>query len=1028
MCFSWIIRSLAVVAGLTFAMVSAMPEGAVRMRLIGQPEISADGKFLAFEWSGDLWICPATGGEAQRLTDHPARESHPLFTPDGKRIVFCSDRTGALQLFSMAVEGGEPIQHTFHSEGNQLECLSPDGKRAIVRGARERSGFRATRLLEVDLETPRRERRLFDATAHSASWSPDGTRLLFCRGGEVLSRKGYKGPRASRIWMHDVRDGDFELKIAEETEVRSPLWHKDGGGFYYVSSKSGTPNLWSLRNDGGEPVQLTAFDDDGIVHPRVSVDRSVFVMRRGFDIYHFEPESGKEPMQLEIWTREELPDHSAVEQRSRGAVHADFTPDLEQVVFNSLGEIWWLKNRRSEAIRLTETSAVESEVRFSPNAEWLYFLRDDGLRANYFRARLDNGKLVDEQQVTRGPRTKSRFAMSPDGGRFAWVEGTGDVFTANPVGGDVERVFESWNRPTFDWSPCGRWIVLGAIDAQSNRDIWVVKADGSGKPVNLTRLPAFEGSPKWSPDGRWIVFNGRRDSSGKLELWRIDLGKDGLKPDVSESRLHLLGDRAKSISTRGIEPMRVIWAADSKSILFQSKNATNKRLYSVPVTGSGMREVAAERGIPIRMTAEGDLLWRVNRTPAVRRGDGQVEFPISILVQREREEMLEIGFRRAWRMIGERFYDPEMNGKDWREIRKRYEPMAVQARDSRQFDRVMSQMLGELNASHLAFVHKVWPMEEIRLRTNDATAHPGLVFSDDEKKGPLVIQRVIAGSPISKLEHAPQAGEVVVRIAGNKVSNETPLHEFFNGAANSSLPLVLRGTDGKDRTLELRCMSYDVARLLDRKAHEEACREKANHGSRIAYLPFAKMNLEAFLDLEIAIYRAYGESDGMILDLRNNGGGRVADHLLAVFCQPMHSFTIPRDGPRGYPHDRRIRVAWDKPLVVLCNENTYSNAEIFCHAIKQTKRGPLVGMTTAGGVISAVSENIADVGRLQVPFRGWYHAQSGFDMDMNGAVPDHLVPMTPSDEISGNDPQMEKALEIIRKEIASQPPLVDPVK
>jgi C-terminal processing protease CtpA/Prc len=709
-------------------------------------------------------------------------------------------------------------------------------------------------------------------------------------------------------------------------------------------------------------------------------------------------------------------------------MHADFTPDLEQVVFNTLGEIWWLRNRRSDAVRLTETAAAESDVMFSPDGEWLYFLRDDGLRANYLRARLKDGALADEREVTRGPRSKSRMAISPDGGRIAWVEGTGDVFTANPEGGNVKRVFECWNPPTFDWSPCGGWLVLGAIDEQSNRDIWIVRADGGGKPVNLTRNPAFEGSPRWSPDGRWIVFNGRRDPSGKLELWRIGLGRDGIEPDVPEARLHQLGDLAKPISTRGIEPTRVIWAADSKSILFQSANETNRRLYRVPVTGSGMSEVTAQRGIPIRMTADGALLWRVDRVPAVRRGAEQEEFPISVLLERKREDLLKIGFRKAWRMIGERFYDPETNGRDWLEIRKRYEPLAVNSRDSRQFDRVMSQMLGELNASHLAFVRKGWPKEDTRLRTNDVTAHPGLVFDDSNTQGPLVIARVVEGSPVSKLERSPQAGETVVRIAGKKVDNRSPLHEFFNGAESSPLPLVVRGSDGRERTMELRCVSYDLVRLLDRKALEESCRSRANHGSRIAYLPFAKMDWQAFLDLEIEIYRAYGRADGLILDLRNNSGGRVADHLLAVFCQPVHSFTIPRDGPRGYPHDRRIRVAWDKPLVVLCNENTYSNAEIFCHAIKQTRRGPLVGVATAGGVISAVSETIADVGRLQVPFRGWYHARSGLDMDLNGAVPDHHVPMTPADEISGQDPQMEKALEIIRKEINTRPSPVEPTK
>jgi tricorn protease len=108
-----------------------------------------------------------------------------------------------------------------------------------------------------------------------------------------------------------------------------------------------------------------------------------------------------------------------------------------------------------------------------------------------------------------------------------------------------------------------------------------------------------------------------------------------------------------------------------------------------------------------------------------------------------------------------------------------------------------------------------------------------------------------------------------------------------------------------------------------------------------------------------------------------------------------------------------VRVAWDKPLVVLCNENTYSNAEIFCHAIQQAKRAPLVGTETAGGVISAVSTRITGIGKLQVPFRGWFHAETGVNLDHRGAVPDHPVPVSPADEARGADLQLAKALEVM---------------
>lgn len=971
---------------------------------------------MVFEWVNDLWTAPTDGGEAKRVVQHPGRDAYPLFSPDGKRIVFSSDRSGSFQIFSVPVTGGDAMQHTHHTEGNELECLSPDGTRAIVRGIRERAGFRATRLMEIDLTEEHRERRLFDATAHSAAWSPDGTRILFCRGGEQLYRKGYRGARASQIWLYQTDRRTFECKVAGETEARSPLWLPDGKGFHFVSNKNGTANLW-LQKDGAEATPVTTFQDDGVISPALSADGSTLVFRRGLEVFRFRPGIDAGPVPLELWTRETLPDVSIETGMVTGTESADFTGDLKQVVFAASGELWWIKEPGAAAVRLTETAAAEDEVRFSPNGEWLYFLRDDGLEANYFRARFENGTLRDEMQVTRGARSKCRFKPSLDSSKIAWLEGTGDVFTADADGTNPRCVFKCWDLPTYDWSPDGRWLAVAAEDRDSNRDIWLAAADGGRGPINLTRHPGFEGSPKWSPDGRWLVFSARRDESGKSFLWRIDFGNGRPASDLSEEAAHQIGDKAEMISTEGIEPIRAIWAADSKSILFQSRTASSENLHAVGIDGHGMRTLTKRRGVPVRMMPDGTLVWRVDRTPEILKNGEVVRFPISLNVTRPRDAVLTLGFRRIWRTLGERFYDAGMSGHDWPAMRLKYESAAAGARDSQQFDRVISQLLGELNASHLTFLRRPWPEEIRKSPREDATAHPGWVFRDDGPlDAPLRIARVIPGSPVAILAEPPQSGDVIVRIAGEDVSNGTPLHRFFNGAENRPLPVVLRGEDGHERVIELRCISHQKARLLDRKDREAITRARVTAGNpKTAYLAVPNMDRQTLEKLALEIHRASLEAEGMILDLRNNDGGREADRMLGWFCQPEHSITIPRGGPAGYPLDRRPSPAWHKPLVVLCNQNTFSNAEIFCHAVKRIHCAPLVGTATAGGVISAVEAIIPDVGELQVPFRGWFHAGTGENLDLHGAKPDHPVDLTPADEDAGLDPQLGKALEVLRE-------------
>jgi C-terminal processing protease CtpA/Prc len=473
--------------------------------------------------------------------------------------------------------------------------------------------------------------------------------------------------------------------------------------------------------------------------------------------------------------------------------------------------------------------------------------------------------------------------------------------------------------------------------------------------------------------------------------------------------------KLRRISTKGIEPRRVVWTPDSKSLWFQSSHSSSKRLISVSIDGGPILTIAPLRGVPVRMMADGRLLWRVGRTPEILKDGERIRFPIEATVERPREEVLEIGFRRIWRILGERYYDPAMNGRDWEALRRRYEPLAIRATDSRQFDRVISLLRGELNASHLSFHQEAWPEEKRKLPEAEKTAHPGIVFEDrsSDPAAPLVIKRVVVGSPVAMLEDAPRAGETLLRIAGEPVFNGSLPASYFNGAENRPLPIAVRSHDGSERVLELRCISYDKARGLDQDASDAGARHRvAKARPGVVWVPVRDMNRETLENLTQTVHRE-AEAEAMILDLRGNIGGRETDRMLNLFCQPCHSYTVPRGGPRGYPLERRTAPSWEKPLVVLCDQDTFSNGEIFCHAIRHLKRGPLVGTATAGGVISAIREPIPDVGMLQVPFRGWFQIRTGANFDAQGAQPDHNVALGPEEEVTGEDPPLRKALELL---------------
>src|SRR5262249_19080776 len=173
----------------------------------------------------------------------------------------------------------------------------------------------------------------------------------------------------------------------------------------------------------------------------------------------------------------------------------------------------------------------------------------------------------------------------------------------------------------------------------------------------------------------------------------------------------------------------------------------------------------------------------------------------------------------------------------------------------------------------------------------------------------------------------------------------------------------------------------------------------------------------SFYKFEQELYSAGAGKDGLIIDVRENGGGSTADHLLTALTQPAHAITVSRGGGPGYPQDRKGYATWNKPIAGLWNQNSFSNAEIFSHAIKTLKRGQLVGVPTAGGVISTGATTIMDVGTLRLPARGWFVIDTGEDMELNGAVPDHVVWPEPLQLTQGKDVQIDKAVLVLLADV-----------
>ncbi|MEM6674080.1 MAG: hypothetical protein AAF726_14640, partial [Planctomycetota bacterium] len=514
------------------------------IRLPRDPAISPDGKRIAFAWQGDVWTADVGGGEATRLTIHPATDGSPHFAPDGEHVYFTSNRSGRTQIHVVPAAGGAARQITFDSNGKSLHDITSDGKHLLVsqstdRGWHYSEGGRVF-LVDVEGETPKR--MLFDAGVRDAAISPDGTKVLFCRGRSNWNRKGYVGPQAMQLWLADLSTEPVTLTRLDEDRENfqnvasmEPMWADDGKSYYFMSDPDGTFDVYhrALGEDEARRVTNVGADDgsdDGVAFPSLSDDGDTLLFRRRFDLVACDAKSGK-CEDIELFATGDGVASPIERSRVERAQRVAFTADGKQMAFVADRDVWVMDRILKEPVRVTETEHDETSLVFSGDGSRLYFISDAGGEADIYEVTHEQEDgiwwIAEEftiRQVTDDAAVESGLDRSPNGSHIAYVKGT-DLFVMDDDGSDHRRVAEMWSSPGFDWSPDGKWITFETQDDDYNSDVHIVPLDGTREPFNLSRHPDRDGSPVWSGDGKRIAWVGRRDGD-EADIWWVELTKE----------------------------------------------------------------------------------------------------------------------------------------------------------------------------------------------------------------------------------------------------------------------------------------------------------------------------------------------------------------------------------------------------------------------------------------------------------------------------------------------------------------------
>jgi tricorn protease len=1043
------------ILGLIFLAGSMMAGDSNIIEFGRYPAPSPDGSALVFSYQGDLWRVAIAGGRASRLTVHEAVESLPVWSPDGQEIAFSSDRYGNDDIYVIPAEGGRPERMTYFSAADRMCDWMPDGSTMVFASRRDFYYHRVPVLYTVGRGggTPV---KLAPFYANEGKISPDGSWLVFSRGRFDWYRKRYRGSSNLELWLYDLKGGQFRRLTTHLGNDMFPLWSADSRTIYYVTDRDGIFNIWSMDLQGNRQQQLTRHKDDGVRFPAISRSGQVIAYEWGREIWVMNPADG-ESHRLEISapTDEKA---NMVEWKTFGdkASEMALSADDKQIAFVVRGEVFVMKNseKAGKAARLSSTPARERDIAWSPDGESLVVVSDRSGSRDLFMVksadpqekRLARSLQLQTVQLSQSEEEEYDPQFSPDGQKLAYIEGLGDLLIMDLKTRKTRCILKGWDVPEFSWSPDSKWIAYSRNDKEFNTDIWIIPTAG-GEPINISRHPDDDEHPTWSADGRILAFTSHRKGNS-ADIWMVFLRREDeektredfaeeeerekkKKSDSKDKRQEKepvevridfedIHKRLRQVTALEGSEDSVSISPDSKIFVFTANIKGENDLWSIRWDGTQLKQITRGGQNPrsLRWGRDGKKLYYLSRgkiQSISREGkDGKpLPFQAAMKIDHRAERLQK--FDEGWRTLYHEFYDPQFHGIDWKAMKRKYRKLAAEQTTSRGFNDVVRLMLGELNASHLG-------ISGPRQGPNVSTGMLGLRF-DESYKGPgLKVQSVLAKGPCDKETARVYPGEILVRIDGRDIGPKTNIHTLLNHKAGDRVLITVIGRDKKERNLVVRPIDRRQFVGLEYHRWVEAKRQKVKEwsGGRLGYVHIQGMSMPSFEQFEMELYSEAHGKEGLIIDVRNNGGGWTTDYLLAILSPRPHAYTIPRDGEKAYPLAERLPFyAWSKPIVAMCNEWSFSNAEIFPHAVKTLGRGKVVGAPTGGLVISTGGIRLIDGANFRVPFRGWYTLSNGLNQENNGCIPDVVIWEHPADAATENDRQLKAAVETLLQDIAA---------
>lgn len=1006
------------------------------------PRYSPDGKWIAFTGNRggvqDVYVMPAAGGNARRLTTLPAAppsngvrrtSSEGLvvaWTPDSTRIVFLTRRstwTGQYRPATVPVAGGAPSPLPI-----------------------DRSGY--------------------------LSYGPDGHSFALTRTfTEFKTWKRYDGGQAEDIEIYDPTTRTLKRITDWKGRDGTPMWV--GRRIYFVSDRDAhrRANLWVHDLDTGRDRQLTHFTDFDIDLPSCGGGRITF--QQGGQLWRFDLASEQVRRvdvavpEYDAQTRPRVVSVAGLVREQDTGFAADYalSPAGDTAAFSARGDIFLVPARGGAARNLTATSnADDDHPAFSPDGKFIAYTSDAGGEHQLMVRGVDGGPA---RQLTRFRSgflympvwsPDGRWIAVPDGAHRLWLVAVDGSVAPKVVAVDRNHFMHETDQQDAAFSADGRWLAYSVARPTRTRELHLYEI-ATGADATLSAPDESDYRPAFSPDGLYLYFVSDRHAvsvQSDRETAAVQVKSQGIYvaalsamtpprfgPDGKGGPPTILGTADVDVSglmgravPASSAPAHITFLAARAGGVFYVTQAPDTLDGSLPGELAALHRLDADTGRDKVVIENPDSLilsldgrhalyksgdeWRIAATdhssvPSIRLSLTDMRATVD-----PRQEWGEM-FENAWRLERDLFVNPDMNGTNWRAVHDAYRRLLPQVATRDDLNFLIGEMIGELSSSHTY----VGGGDDGQEQTGADLRFLGADYELDAASGRYRIAKVYAGDNTRLAYRGPlswpgldiRVGDYVLAVDGHPLTADGSPDALLTGVGTSVALTVSRMPNGVPRNVRVAPVSSETAlRRLDWEQTAQATTDRLS-GGRVGYVHLSDMQN---LGMEEFVQRFYSQlgKEALVIDERWNGGGNTDQIVLERLRRVLSSMqTLRGHAPQTQPD--QIQVG---PKAMLINHFAGSDGDMFPYHFRAYGLGPLVGTRPWGGVRGIEwFWPLLDGGYVTIPQISFYDAKGQWVVENHGVEPDVDIEDRPDEVVTHGDVQLEAAIKLLMSELPASP-------